>query len=160
MKLFKIILIAIFALLIALFSIRKVNAQITGSFGAGIELKEAIPVQLMIGYSWNSNEILSGYTVFYSKNDANYPTIYSLRYGYNILSGNLEIMPMIGLAYLSKTTRDDLTPEGHEQVTQANLKPLIGLKLQAQLNARGGLFVSIEHAKLNYLTAGFLIRGR
>ncbi len=99
-----------------------------------------------------------GYTVFFHKYDATFPDLYTLRYGFNILNESLEIIPMIGLTLTSPTTFDDMKPGSTEVVTPGSLKPYYGLKFQKMITDMGGVFLSVEYSKLNFLTAGFKVK--
>ncbi|MEO7801110.1 MAG: hypothetical protein ABIR81_03885, partial [Ginsengibacter sp.] len=89
---------------IAIFLNLATSAQVTSitSIGTGYETsRTAIPIQLTAGINFHRSEFVIGYSVFFHpeiphRGDGGLPHVYFFRYGLNILSDNLEVMPMIG----------------------------------------------------------------
>ncbi len=87
------------------------NINAITSIGAGYETsRTAAPIQLMAGLNIGPSELVIGYTVFFHvelphRGDGGMPQIFFLRYGLNILSGGLEIMPLIGAGVILKFVR-------------------------------------------------------
>ena len=157
----------IIAMIIAIFlnqtSAQNINA-IT-SFGAGYETsRTAASIQLSAGINIGRSEMVIGYTVFFHvelphRGDGGLPQIFFLRYGLNILSGNLEIMPLIGAGMITATVHHDRLTNNHYELvgTPQQFKILYGLKVQKKIGL-GGLFTSYEHCTLSYFNVGMFVR--
>ncbi len=155
--------IIIIAILINLNLSAQVNA-IT-SIASGYETsRTAMPIQLLAGINVGRSELVIGYTVFFHveiphRGDGGLPQVYFFRYGFNILPGHLEIMPLIGAGIVTATVHhDELNHNYYELVgTPQQFKILYGLKVQKPYSL-GGLFTSYEHCGLSYFNVGMFVR--
>ena len=145
----------------------QVNAITT--IGAGYQPDHiAIPIQLTAGINIGKSELVTGYTVFFHaelphKGQGGMPEIFFLRYGLNILKGDLEIVPLVGAGLLTpyvygeKIIIKDQTHVHELLGTSQEFKLLYGLKVQKAIGL-GGLFASYEHCKLSYFNIGIFVR--
>ena len=154
-------------IIIAIFLNLQTSAQVKAitSMGVGYETsRTAMPIQLLAGINIGRNEIVIGYTVFFHvelphRGDGGLPQIFFLRYGLNILSGNVEVIPLIGVGAITATVHHDRLLHNYYELvgTPQEYKILYGLKVQKQIGL-GGLFTSYEHCRLSYFNAGMYIR--
>src|SRR5688572_9126703 len=132
----------------------QVNAITT--IGTGYQPNHiAIPIQLTAGINIGKSEVVTGYTVFFHaelphKGQGGLPQIFFLRYGLNMLPGDLEIVPLVGaglvtpFVYGERIIIKDQAHVHEPLATAQEFKPLYGLKVQKAIGL-GGLFTSYEH---------------
>lgn len=151
---------------LSLQTLAQVNAVTT--LGAGYQPNHiAIPIQLTAGINIGKSELVTGYTVLFHaelphNGQGGLPQIF-LRYGLNILTGDLEILPLVGAGLLTPFVYGERIiikdqRHVHELLgTAQEFKLLYGLKLQKAIGL-GGLFTSYEHCKLSYFNIGMFVR--
>ncbi len=156
-------------IIIVIFLHLNASSQFVTSIAAGYETSHtAALIQLSGGINIGRSELVIGYAAFFHvelphRNDGGLPQIVFLRYGVNILSGSLEIMPLIGAGMITPAIHGerliikDPTPVYELVVTPQQFKLLYGLKVQ-KLIGLGGIFASYENCKLSYLNIGMFVR--
>jgi hypothetical protein len=157
----------LFLLVIVIFLNLATSAQVTSitSIGTGYETsRTAIPVQLTAGINFRRSEFVIGYSVFFHpeiphRGDGGLPHVYFFRYGMNILSDKVEVIPLIGAGIVTSAILHDVLINNHYELvaTPMQFKVLYGLKIQKEINS-GGLFISYEHCRLSYFNLGMFIR--
>jgi hypothetical protein len=143
------------------------SAQVNAiaSIGSGYETsRTAIPIQLTAGINIGRSEMVIGYSIFFHpeiphRGDGGLPHVYFFRYGLNILSDKVEVMPLIGAGVVTPAILHDRLVNNHYELvaTPQQFKILYGLKIQKEINS-GGLFISYEHCRLSYFNLGMFVR--